>query len=107
MKVFPKGQGFVRFLLPDTMKGLRRAGGGVRDQSPEPIPTDGLRVCPRGPTARGAGFMLESEKGTEEPPPPPPAVAPQESSPAGKRRVALFGHAGNAWCLYPTLIADV
>ena len=30
--------------------------------------------------------------------PPPPCQ--------GKRRVALFGHAGNAWCLYPTLIAD-
>ena len=32
-------------------------------------------------------------------PPPPPA--------SGKWRVALFGHAGNAWCPYPTLIADV
>ena len=25
----------------------------------------------------------------------------------GKRREALFGHAGNVWVLYPTLIADV
>ena len=24
-----------------------------------------------------------------------------------RRQVALFGHAGNVWCLYPTLIADV
>ena len=31
----------------------------------------------------------------------------QESSPTGKWRVALFGHAGNAWCLHPTLTADV
>ena len=32
---------------------------------------------------------------------------PQESSLAGKRRVALFGHAGTAWCLYLTVIVDV
>ena len=34
--------------------------------------------------------------------PPPPEVFSSRQA-AG----ALFGHAGNAWCLYPTLIADV
>ena len=36
-----------------------------------------------------------------------PPLPPFWVGPAGKRRVALFGHVGNAWCLYPTLIADV
>ena len=34
-------------------------------------------------------------------------LTPQEFFPAGKRRGALFSHAGNAWFLYPTLIGDV
>ena len=35
---------------------------------------------------------------------PPPSA---KSFPAGDQREALFGHAGNAWCLYVMMITDV
>ena len=40
---------------------------------------------------------------TTDPPLPPPS---RGRVPADKRRDALFGHAGDAWLLSPTLIAD-
>ena len=83
--------------------GRGRAQGGV---GPMGTTADGGRGSEGGAVGSGdrpvgaSSCTPNTPKVSCQPPPPPPPSA-------GKRRVALFGHAGNAWCLYPTLIADV